>query len=75
MLGELYVVDLDRVNSSFIMLFTSPEMWEVVPTTKRYLVEVEGIEKLFLLEPIHVDLLGWHPESALAWNGRKSDFR
>ena len=57
------------------MLFTSPEMWEVVPTTKRYLVEVEGIEKLFLLEPIHVDLLGWHPESALAWNGRKSDFR
>lgn len=45
------------------MLFTSPEMWEIVPTAKRYLVEVEGIEKLFVLEPIHEDLLGRHPES------------
>lgn len=68
-LGELYVVNLDRFNSSFVMLFTSPEMWEIVLTTKRYLVEVEGIEKMFVLEPIHEDLLGWHPERALAWNG------
>ena len=68
-LGELYVVNLDRFNSSFIMLFTSPEMWEIVPTARRYLVEVEGVEKMFVLEPIHEDLLGWHPERALAWNG------
>ena len=74
-LGELYVVDLDRFNSSFIMLFTSPEMWEIVPMTKRYLVQVDGVEKMFVLEPIHEYLLGWHPERALAWNGRKSGFR
>lgn len=71
-LGELYVVNLDRFNSSFIMLFTSPEMWEHVPTTKRYLVEVEGVEKMFVLEPIHEDLLGWHPERAIAWNMKQA---
>ena len=71
-LGELYVVDLDRVNSSFIMLFTSPEMWEIVPTAKRYLVLVDGVEKMFVLEPIHEDLLGWHPERAIAWNTKQS---
>ncbi len=54
------------------MLFTSPEMWEIAPTTKRYLVEVEGVEKMFVLEPIHEDLLGWHPERALAWNTTQS---
>ena len=70
--GELYVVSLDRFNSSFIMLFTSPEMWEIAPTTRRYLVEVEGVEKMFVLEPIHEDLLGWHPERALAWNTPQS---
>ena len=47
----------------------SPEMSEIVPTTKRYLVQVDGVEKMFVLEPIHEDLLGWHPERALAWNG------
>jgi hypothetical protein len=68
-LGELYFVSHDLFNSPFIKLLISPEMWEIVPTTKRYLVEVEGIEKMFVLEPIHEDLLGWHPESSLAWNG------
>ena len=68
-LDELYVVNLDRFRIPFIMLFSSPEMWDHVPTTKRYLVEVEGAEKMFVLEPIHEDLLGWHPERALAWNG------
>ena len=71
-LGELYVVSLDHFNSSFVMLFTSPEMWEIVPTTRRYLVEVEGIEKMFVLEPIHEDLFSWHPEHALAWNAKQS---
>jgi hypothetical protein len=36
-------------------------MWEIAPMTRRYLVKVEGIEKMFALEPIHEDLLGWHP--------------
>ena len=71
-LGELWVDSHDRFISPFIMLFTSPEMWEHVPTTKRYLVEVEGAEKMFVLEPIHEDLLGWHPERAIAWNMKQA---
>ena len=68
-LGELYVVTHDFYNSSLRWYLISPEMWEIVPTTKRYLVEVEGVEKMFVLEPILEDLLGWNPERALAWNG------
>ena len=68
-LGELYVFGHDQFISPFIMLLISPEMWERVPSTRRYLVEVDGVEKVFALEPIHEDLLGWHPERALAWNG------
>ncbi len=68
-LGELYVVSHDVYNSSLRWYLISPEMWEIVPTTKRYLVQVDGVEKMFVLEPIHEDLLGWHPEHALAWNG------
>ena len=68
-LGELYVISHDVYNNSLRWYLMSPEMSEIVPTTKRYLVEVEGIEKMFVLEPIHEDLLGWHPESSLAWNG------
>lgn len=44
-------------------------MWEIVTMPQRYLVEVNGVEKMFVLEPLHEDLLGWHPERALAWNG------
>ena len=69
-LGELYVVTHDFYNSSLRWYLISPEMWEIVPTTKRYLVEVEGVEKMFVLEPIHEDLLGWHPERAIAWNAK-----
>ena len=68
-LGELYVVNPDLSNRSFVWLLVSPDMWEIVPAAVRYLVEVEGVEKMFVLEPIHEDLLGWHPERVLAWNG------
>ena len=68
-LGELYVVNPDLPNRSFIWLLASPDMWEIVPATRRYLVEVDGIEKMFVLEPIHEDLLGWRPETALDWDG------
>ncbi len=71
-LGELYVVSHDFYNSSLRWYLISPEMWEIVPTTRRYLVEVEGVEKMFVLEPIHEDLLGWHPERALAWDSKSS---
>ena len=68
-LGELYIVNPDLPNRSFIWLLASPDMWEIVPASRRYLVEVDGIEKMFVLEPIHEDLLGWHPETALDWDG------
>ncbi len=69
-LGELYVVNPDLPNRSFIWLLASPDMWEIVPSAVRYLVEVDDVEKMFVLEPIHEDLLGWHPESALDWDGK-----
>ena len=68
-LGELYVISHDVYNNSLRWYLMSPGMSEIVPTTKRYLVQVDGVEKMFVLEPIQEDLLGWHPEHALAWNG------
>jgi hypothetical protein len=68
-LGELYVISPDFYNRSSIGHLVDPDMWETVTMTKRYLVEVDGVEKMFVLEPLHEDLLGWHPERALAWNG------
>ena len=58
------------MGSLFIRPLVNPEMWELVTTPQRYLVEVDGVEKMFVLEPIHEDLLGWHPESALGWDGK-----
>ena len=67
-LGELYVISPDFYNRSSIGHLVDPDMWETVTMTKRYLVEVDGVEKMFVLEPLHGDLLSWHPERALAWN-------
>ena len=66
-LGELYLVDHDLPSPSYTWLLVSPELWAIAPAAKRYLAEVDGVEKMFVLEPIHEDLLGWHPERALAW--------
>lgn len=68
-LGELYVFDFDSDRPTYWhSLLVSPEMWKPEPMTKRYLVEVDGVERMFVLEPIHEDLLGWHPDRAIAWN-------
>ena len=67
-MGELYVISPDFYNRSSSGLGVNPDMWELVTTPQRYLVEVDGVEKMFVLEPLHEDLLGWHPERALAWN-------
>ena len=74
-LGELYVVDCDgdRPIYHWVSLMVSPEMWKPEPMTKRYLAEVEGEKMIFVLEPIHEDLLGWRPECALAWSGNERD--
>jgi len=71
-LGELYAVVYGGGSPAYhwVGLLVSPEMWKPEPTTKRYLVEVEGIERMFVLKPIHEDLLGLHPERAIAWNAK-----
>ena len=71
-LGELYAVDCDGDGPvyNWLRLMVSPEMWKPEPTARRYLVEVEGVERMFVLEPIHEDLLGWHPERAIPWNAK-----
>ena len=67
-LGELCVVGYggDGPACHWVGLLIHPEMMKPEPTTKQYLVEVEGVERIFVLEPIHEDLLGWHPERAIA---------
>ena len=68
-LGELYVISPDFYNRSSLGHLVDPDMWELVTTPLRYLVEVDGVEKMFVLAPLQEDRLGWHPERALAWNG------
>ena len=69
-LGELYAVGHgdDSPIYHWVGLLVSPEMMKPEPTTKRYLVEVEGVERMFVLKPVHEDLLGWHPERAIMSN-------
>ena len=73
-LGELYAVGYGGGSPAYhwVGLLIHPEMMKPEPTTKRYIVEVEGIERIFVLEPIHEDLLGWHPERAITWNAKSS---
>ncbi len=72
-LGELYDVDLKRSICHWYSLIISPDMWKPEPMTKRYLVEVNGAARIFVLHPVQEDLLGWHPELALTWSGNEWD--
>lgn len=72
-LRELYDVDLERPTYHWYSLLVSPDMWKPEPTTKRYLVEVNGTVRIFVLHPVQEDLLGWHPERALTWSGNEWD--
>ena len=74
-LGELCIVGHrggSPVYHHWIGLLIHPEMMKPEPTTRRYLVEVEGVERMFVLTPVHEDLLGWHPERAIAWNAKSA---
>jgi hypothetical protein len=73
-LGELYVAGYGGGSPAYhwVGLLIHPEMMKPEPMTKRYLVDVEGVEKMFVLKPVHEDLLGWHPERAIAWNAKTS---
>ena len=51
-------------------LLIDPEMWGIVPSTKRYLVEVKGTEKMFVLHPIDAGSPCWILNRALVWDGK-----
>ena len=65
-LGQLFAVDMDypRRNILFELgpsLGFDVETWVPVPVAKRYLVEVEGMEWMFVLRPVPDGLLDWKP--------------
>ena len=65
-LGQLFAVDMDypRRNTIFELgpsLGFDVETWVPVPVAKRYLVEVEGMEWMFVLRPVPDGLLDWKP--------------
>ncbi|MBO7654731.1 MAG: hypothetical protein J6U40_07390 [Kiritimatiellae bacterium] len=76
-LGELYAVNGDwRYGCiGIINLMIDPSLWgdfrpeKPTPVTKRYLVEVEGVEKMFVLHPIPAGLFDWDPRRSLPWSG------
>ena len=65
-LGQLFAVDMDSPRGHVIFELGPSLGWDVdtwvrAPAARRYLVEVEGDEKMFVLRPIPEGLLGWHP--------------
>ena len=70
-LGQLFAVDVDCPHYQvWFELGPFPgfdaKIWNPTPTTKRYLVEVEGVEWMFVLRSVPDGLLGWHPGHALS---------
>ena len=76
-LGELCLVSKENACPRHNLIFESgiSPLWFDAGTlhpphvAKRYLVEVEGMEKVFVLQPTPNGLLAWHPGRALGWNG------
>ena len=60
-IGEVCVVDVGpwRRHIIYTRIF-DPSYWHYKPEPKRYLVEVEGVEKIFKLEPFPSGLLPWY---------------
>lgn len=64
-LGQLFAVDMDFPRSHIIFesgmsIGFDVETWVPAPMVKRYLVEADGEEKMFVLRPIPAALLDWH---------------
>ena len=73
-LGQLFVIDWKQASNGECLIWysidTYSKSWTPAPETKRYLVEVDGIEKVFVLRPVPDGLLAWHPSRALTWDGQ-----
>ena len=75
-LAEIWVFDKDDIGIgqtyiqwklSFSPLWMNSETWKPPHVTKRYLVEVGEMEKVFVLRPFPDGLLGWSVKGALGW--------
>ena len=72
-LGQLFVIDWKQASNGGLIWYSIDiysKSWTPVPETKRYLVEVGGVEKVFVLLPVPDGLLAWHSSHALTWNGQ-----
>ena len=77
-LGELEEVHWDGgynmifcrlMGDGFSPLWFNSGTWHPPHETKRYLVEVAEMEKVFILRPFPDGLLEWQPGRVLTWNG------
>ncbi len=72
--GQLFVIDWKQASNGECLIWysidTYSKSWTPAPETKRYLVEVDGVEKVFVLRPVPDGLLAWHPSHALTWDGQ-----
>ena len=71
-LGQLFVLDRKQASQCGWQIWYTidySKSWTPDPETKRYLVEVDGVEKLFVLRPVPDGLLPWQLSHALKWNG------
>ena len=72
-LGELWNVYAENYGvifcyeQGFSPLWMNSETWNPPHVTKRYLVEVGEMEKVFVLRPFPDGLLGWSVKGALGW--------
>lgn len=79
-LGEICVVNKDDIGvcqgCNIIYELCVPSLWPDAATwrpphvDKRYLVEVEGVEKVFVLRPFPAGHVEWSVKGMLEWNGR-----
>ena len=68
-LGEVWLMCHDTPHSNFIYTMLHPSLWphDYSPREKRYLVEVMGAEKVFILHPIPDGLLTMKSIPQLKW--------
>ena len=78
-LGELWCFNREDTCPSHNVIYESrisplwfaAGTWNPPHVTKRYLVEVEGMEKMFVLQPNPDGFLEWSVKGALGWNGQR----
>lgn len=78
-LGEVFVINRGCYGySGIIHLMIDPSLWGEFgiqtskPDIKRYLVEVDGVEKMFVFCPLPSELAILNPSRTLSWSGSDS---